>query len=1464
MGLAMLIAAAGVLLAVLLSVYVFKTERPCNRAASQRALLIRFSKVRSEQVDSPDAALEWLVDALPAACRHPGVACARATLDGRSFASRNFRETPWRQQAEIVVGGKLRGELQVCYRESTAAAGRDPFCPEEHALLDEVARDIGLLVRRLESESQLRTASHILERSPVVLYRVRLEPSLPLTYISQNISQYGYQADEFLAAPDFYRTLVHPDDQAKVRESQERVLAGAEVDALEFRLRAGDGSWHWVRNYVTATREEGGHPRDAEGMLVDITPAKLATEELRKRESILHAVTKVAAGLLEAPVLDQALAAALSEAGEAVGADRVLVLETRLAPDGSALVRERCIWSGPGVEPRIQPGFLESRPDLAAIPGAFFASLPKGEILATLPRRIEGDFAGFLRSLNVQSFLLMPILVEAERWGYLAFDDCHTERVWTTAECDTLQVLAEMIGASVAREGRTAKLAEAQRIVENSTTVLYRTAAEPNLPLTYISANVSRWGYRPEQFTAAATFHLTLVHPDDQAGVAAWIQGLLADSPAASSLEFRVRFRDRSYHWFENRITPIRDDTGQVRGFEGTLTDVDERKRAAEELRKRDRILDAIARIAAELMAAPSPEAAVPEVLHLAGEAVGADRVIVLENTRSPEGAALVCERYTWNAPGAEPQTPPGFLKSQPETAAALRGLCACLPQGQLFAAHPRTLEGGIGAFLRSLHIQSILLVPIFVEGGRWGYLGIHDCHTERSWTTAEREALQVLAEIIGAANARARYVSQLAEAQRIVENSEAVVYRSRAEASLPVTYVSANVSKWGYQPEQFTASPLFYATLVHPDDRARLAAWSERLLVEPHVLPPIEFRIRSADGSYRWAENRITPARDESGRLTGFEGMLLDITQRKKAEQQLDFANTILTTAMENSPNGFLVVDPDGRALAFNQRFVEMWKIPAEAMATRRNEALLQAVAESLQDPQTFLAQVQHLREHPEEKTHDELAFRDGRVFERHSAALYDSKQRYLGRISFFADITERKQVERELARLARTDVLTGLANRNTFLDRLELMFAATRRGASPFAVLYVDLDNFKSVNDTLGHPAGDALLRAVSQRMAANVRSTDVAARLGGDEFAVLQADAEDPSTAGALAAKIRAALAEPYRVEGSDLRVTATVGIALYSPQIDDPAEILVQADRALYRAKEEGRDRYRFHSRELDLLVHERITLSDELRKAIEHDQLELHYQPQMDIATGRIVGVEALIRWNHPQRGQLKPAAFLAAAERTGAIIPLGDWVLERACRQLREWRDQGMAPPVMAVNLSGAQLRLARDFNRKVAATLAKWNLAPEDLEFDVSESVLAGWTSTQPDVLEQLRDLGVRIAIDDFGSDYTSIGRVKAYHVKRFKIAPQFINSMTTDPVYGGVVRMMINLARQLGIEIIAKSVETEEQRDFLRSVTEFAQAQGYYYSEPLDSEHATELLRQNQKARLTPQEPALAGRHG
>jgi diguanylate cyclase (GGDEF)-like protein len=432
-----------------------------------------------------------------------------------------------------------------------------------------------------------------------------------------------------------------------------------------------------------------------------------------------------------------------------------------------------------------------------------------------------------------------------------------------------------------------------------------------------------------------------------------------------------------------------------------------------------------------------------------------------------------------------------------------------------------------------------------------------------------------------------------------------------------------------------------------------------------------------------------------------------------------------------------------------------------------------------------------------------------------------------------------------RRLNELARTDPLTALANRRVFEERLGTAFAASRRNGNLFAVHFVDLDGFKDVNDTLGHATGDLLLRAVVMRLKTLVRQTDLIARFGGDEFAVLQADANDSLSTATLAQKMIDALAAPFIIGGNEVFITASIGVASYSPDIATFDMMMIQADLALYRAKDDGANCFRSHSHELDQQVRLRITLAEELRAGIEHGELELFYQPQVKIGSGQILGLEALVRWNHPKRGLLAPSIFIPIAEKLAIIQQLGSWVFDAACRQLAQWQEQGIAPHTVAVNVSGVQIKRIDDLARYIAGSLAKWNIKPDAIELELTETVLMEASQKHSDALQRLRQMGLRIAIDDFGTGFSSLKYLTIYPINKLKIAQELVFRVTDDPRNATVVRAAIRLAHELGIEVIAEGVETKAQARFLWSAG-CDHAQGYLYSRPVGANAATALLRQ------------------
>jgi diguanylate cyclase (GGDEF)-like protein len=432
--------------------------------------------------------------------------------------------------------------------------------------------------------------------------------------------------------------------------------------------------------------------------------------------------------------------------------------------------------------------------------------------------------------------------------------------------------------------------------------------------------------------------------------------------------------------------------------------------------------------------------------------------------------------------------------------------------------------------------------------------------------------------------------------------------------------------------------------------------------------------------------------------------------------------------------------------------------------------------------------------------------------------------------------------QAQERLQHMAQHDALTELPNRVLFLDRLKQAVARARWHERLVAVLFVDMDRFKTINDTLGHEVGDKLLQALAERFTASVREGDTVARFGGDEFVVLLDDVASEKDIGVVAQKVLEALAPPFAIDGQDLYITASIGVSLYPNDGEDSTTLLKNADIAMYRAKDLGKNTYQFYSADMSARAFERLTLESSLRHAIERNEFRLYYQPQIDTASGAILGVEALLRWQHPDFGLVSPAEFIPLLEETGLIVPAGDWVLRTACEQLRAWHAAGWPQLRMAVNLSPRQFQTA-GLAQSVERVLSTLGCDPGLLELEITESVLLRHTATTLETLEALHALGVRMAIDDFGTGYSSLSYLRRYSIDTLKIDRSFVHDVPDDADDSALASAIIVLAQSLRLDVIAEGVETEAQRDFLRA-RGCHQMQGYLFSRPLPAADITRLL--------------------
>ena len=439
--------------------------------------------------------------------------------------------------------------------------------------------------------------------------------------------------------------------------------------------------------------------------------------------------------------------------------------------------------------------------------------------------------------------------------------------------------------------------------------------------------------------------------------------------------------------------------------------------------------------------------------------------------------------------------------------------------------------------------------------------------------------------------------------------------------------------------------------------------------------------------------------------------------------------------------------------------------------------------------------------------------------------------------------DITTTALAELKVQELARIDSLTGLPNRNMFLAEIERAIARTRRHGLPFAVCFIDLDRFKSINDTLGHAAGDQLLREMAGRLRGVLRTTDLVARLGGDEFVVLLEGKAGVADLGVIGNKMLAALSEPLTLGPALVQLSGSIGISCHPADGDDAATLLRNADAAMYQAKSRGKNNVQIYTSQLAEEASRAFELESQLRLALAREELHLHFQPKIDLASGRLCSVEALLRWNHPLRGAVSPGDFIPLAEERGLIVPIGRWVVQAACRQIRSWRDAGFTPVPVAVNLSARQFA-SDTLVADIEDALARYQVLPSEIEFEVTESALMAEPDRAAEVLEQLGRMGIGIAIDDFGTGYSSLSYLKRFRARQVKIDRSFIHGLPGDRDDVAITQAVIAMAHSLGLGVVAEGVETSDQLKTLRAMG-CDQAQGFLLGRPMPAGQLQALLR-------------------
>jgi len=898
----------------------------------------------------------------------------------------------------------------------------------------------------------------------------------------------------------------------------------------------------------------------------------------------------------------------------------------------------------------------------------------------------------------------------------------------------------------------------------------------------FISANVrALLGYRPEQIVGDRTWWLSHVHPDDHDKVAA-----SADSSKWPSGSIRRRYRLRTlagnYIWVEDQCAVIHDANGKPTELVGSLVNITGTISANERL-----------------------------------------------------------EKIALNIPGMVYQ----YLLRSDGT--------ACFPYASggihdIYGVSPDAVAEDASSVIPLIHPSDVARVADSIETSASNLSHWH-CEYRIRQPRGRELWVEGHATPERLPNGDTLWHGYISE---ITQRKQAEIALRASEASLANAQRIARLGSWdwditngtlhwsdeiyrifGLLPQEFSATYEAFLERVHPDDRDEVINAVNAALAN-HAPYSIEHRIVLPDGEERIGGVVGQVKAGDDDKPSHMSGTVLDVTERKRSEERI----RLLASVFEHGQEGILITDADQNIVAVNRSFTRLTGYePHEAIGNTPK-----MLRSGWQDGEFYREMWRSLTETGAWKGELRDRRKNGELYVEWLTilAVTNDKGEVTNYIGMFEDITQEKEAEERIAHLAYHDTLTDLANRRLFEDRLEQALRHAHRASTSTALLYVDLDRFKPINDTFGHKAGDLLLKEVAQRLRGCVRDSDTVARLGGDEFAlILHGVAQNQATL--TAQRVIDALARAFQIDHHDVFIGASIGIGLYPSDGVDATSLIKHADIAMYQAKQAGRNTYRFFKPEMNIGALERLQLENDLRRAIELQEFELYYQPQVDIATGTIVGAEALIRWHHPERGLIAPATFIRICEETGLIVPIGVWVLEQACRQAVAWQSTAPNGFRVAINLSARQFQ--PQIVDTVRDTLQRTGATPQMLELELTESMVMQDPDAAIELLHAMAELGIRLAIDDFGTGYSSLSYLKRFPLHKLKVDRSFVQDIPADSNDAAITAATIALAHSLNLAVIAEGVETSEQLAFLRR-HDCDQFQGYYCSHPVPADEFRKLL--------------------